>query len=100
MDIIDFINSIGYSNFESTVTKFFDENIALYNLVGEYCADFNINGEEVEDRSSIRFVLDFKSSKDAKKVFDEISDKYIIVFNRRFDIKETLVGPQIIVEFN
>lgn len=100
MDIIQFINSIGYSNFESTVTTFFDENMALYNLVGGYSADFHINGEVVEDGSSIRFILDFKSKKDAKKMYDIISDKYIIIFNKRFDINETLIGPQIIVEFN
>ena len=35
-DILNFINSIGYSNFKESVTTFFDENIALYNLIGNY----------------------------------------------------------------
>ena len=35
-----------------------------------------------------------------KKMYDIIADKYIIIFNKRFDINETLIGPQIVVEFN
>lgn len=100
MDIIQFINSIGYSNFERSVTTFFDENMALYNLVGNYCADFHIVGEVIEDQSSIRFKLNFESKKDAKKMCESINGKYITVFDKKFNISETLKGSQVIVEFN
>lgn len=97
MDIEQFIKSIGYSNFESAVVTFFDENMALYNLVGEY-TDLQINGEV--QGSSIKFNLNFKSKKDAKKMNELISDRILVVFDRRFIVNGTLNGSSITVEFS
>lgn len=98
MDTISFINSIGYSNFEKSVTNYFDENMALYNLVHDYTG-LKINGEI--EGSSIKFHLNFNSNKDAKKMYDALLCKpSLYLFNREFIVKETLDRSNLIVEFS
>lgn len=102
-DILNFISSIGYSNFEDSVTTFFDETIALYNLIGDYniithneCPS-QIDGKV--DESSIKFILTFSNENDAIKMHDIMDSIPITVFNRTFHSIQTLNGSSIIVEF-
>ena len=102
-DILNFINSIGYSNFKESVTTFFDENIALYNIIGDYTIithneyPTQINGKI--DRSSIKFILTFDSEENAKKMHEIMNGSIINVFNRNFQTRQTLYGSSIEIEF-
>ena len=102
-DILNFINSIGYSNFKESVTTFFDENIALYNLIGNYnIITHNECPTQIDgkiDRSSIKFILSFEKEEDAKKMYNIMNGAIITVFNRVFHTVETLLGSSIEIEF-
>ena len=102
-DILNFINSIGYSNFKESVTTFFDENIALYNLIGNYnIITHNECPTQIDgkiDRSSIKFILTFDNEEDAKKMHKIMNGSVINVFGRNFHTSQTLYGSSIEIEF-
>lgn len=85
MDRIEFVQSIDYENFEKSIVRFFDENMALYNLVGEYknigCITGNVDG------SSITFDLTFNNKKDSKKMQAIIKDKVVCIFECKYSIE-------------
>lgn len=97
-DTIDFLkNSIEYQNFEIAITRFFDEHMALYNLVGSCSTIQNING--IMNDSSIAFKLQFSSNEDAITMYNLIKDKIICVFGTRYKPVEILEESSIIVNF-
>lgn len=104
MNILEFINSIEYSDVSKCVSEFFDENVALYNMVRNYIMltqnEYNAQvGEEISiDGSSIRFTFKFNNDNDAVSMYNHTNDSMIRVFNSIFHVNQTLSGSQIIVE--
>ena len=85
MDRLQFVQSIEYNDFKKSIVRFFDENMALYNLIGEYeninCITGNVND------SSITFDLKFNDEYDSKKMHDIIYDKSVCIYCHEYFIK-------------
>jgi hypothetical protein len=94
MNRIDFVQSIeGYEDFQKSIVRFFDENMALYDLVGEYQNIDNIKGN-IEDQS-INFDIKFKNTKDSKKMYLVIYGKTINIYGHYYLI-DLLLNKDII----
>lgn len=96
MDRILFVKSIEYDDFEKSIVRFFDENMALYNLVGEYqnidCITGNVDGK------SISFDLKFNNEEDSSKMYSIINDKEICIYGHLYSIRPTLKSNTINIQ--
>lgn len=99
-DAIEFVNSIGYSDFENAMTQFFDEYMALYNTVGTYTAIQRITSE-VKDGITINFKLDFSTPEEAEKMHFILLGIPLSVYGRRFTIAPAMTpgSLSVYVEF-
>ena len=84
MDRIQFVKSIEYNDFEKSIVRFFDENMALYNLIGEYENIQCIKGN-VDDKS-ISFSLKFNNKEDCEKMYFLICGEQICIYGRLYSI--------------
>ena len=85
MDRLAFVKSIGYNDFEKSIVRFFDENMALYNLVGEYqnidCITGNVDGK------SITFDLKFNNQEDSETMYSIIYGNIICIYGHLYSIE-------------
>lgn len=94
MDRLQFVKSIGYDNFKESIVRFFDENMALYNLVGEY-KNINCITGNVDDKS-ITFDLKFNNVSDSNKMYLGISEnESICIYGCTYKIEVNLNGDTI-----
>lgn len=99
MDSINFVSSIQISDFTSAITQFFDEFMALHNLIGSYSSVQNIEGE-VKNGTSIAFRLNFKSKQDAISANFLLSGiGMVAIYDRNFTVKNILDDNSIMIEF-
>jgi hypothetical protein len=97
MGYIDFTKSISYTDFENTIRFFFDEIMALYNLVGS--GPLNISTEVVEP-SSIRFVLLTESDEQAKLLYNLTRDRIISIYGHQYKAELNLLDNSLIIILN
>lgn len=89
MDRLQFVQSIGYENFEKSIVRFFDENMALYNLIGEY-KNINCITGNVDDKS-ITFDIKFDNISDSEKMCLIIcNSKPICIYGGTYRIEANL----------
>jgi hypothetical protein len=91
MDRIVFVQSIEYEDFEKSIVRFFDENMALYNLVGEYQCGITGN----VDDASISFDLKFDEIRDIEKIYSVISGQTISIYGHMYSIEAMLEADTI-----
>ena len=96
-DTISFVKSIETPNFEKAVSEFFDQHMALYNMVGSCTAIQRINGEVTD--SSISFDLKFGSKKEAKSMYESLDHTIPYIYGRRFDLNKEVKDNTVTVEF-
>lgn len=83
MDRLDFTRSISYDNFEKDVQNFFDQTMALYELIGVR-GDIDICAESNKERSKITFILLMENKKEASKVFESIENHKIPIYGHTY----------------
>lgn len=98
MDSIEFVNSIQISDFRDAITRFFDEFMALHNLVGEYNSIETINGE-IKNGVSIAFQLNFQTKEDAITTNYLLSGINVNIYGRQFSINKFLDDKTLSIEF-
>jgi hypothetical protein len=84
MDRLEFVKSIEYEDFQKSIVGFFDENMALYNLVGEYqninCITGNVNDK------SITFDLKFNEIEDSEKMYSLMNGTSTCIYGHLYSI--------------
>ena len=83
----EFIRNFNSDDIASVVTKFFDEIIVLYNLVGnrqdvDICTD--------NSSSSATFILLMDNKEDAKKLYEDLNGMDFTVYGTKYVISMTL----------
>ena len=81
---LDFVNSIGYDNFKSSVANYFDHMMAFYRLCG--ACDFSSVSSSINDNSVVFLIL-FANSKDSytlEYILRNSTNKSIEVFGKQF----------------
>lgn len=91
-----FLTSIEYSDFEHAIYNFFDENIALYNLV-KYCDVQKISGD-IRD-GAITFKLLFNNHIEAEDMKNAIQGSIVNAFNKVFKTEQHVDGASLFVTF-
>lgn len=97
-DCINFTNSIETPDFANAITRFFDEYMALHNVVGSYSGIRNISSN-IKNGVSIAFRLQFETEEDARATNKDFSTLNIEVFGKRFMVSKQLIGNVIEIEF-
>lgn len=93
MDRLDFAKSITYDDFENTIRNFFDQTMALYNLIG---ARDDIDISTITSDKSIEFIILTDSKKEAEQLYSSIENRHIHIYGKdyipelRNGIKNTL----------
>lgn len=82
MDLIDFVHSINSSDIASAVTKYFEEVMILYNLLGyhdlDICADI--------DTSMATFTVLMESEKEAFSMYKRLNGSNFTVYGITYKI--------------
>lgn len=94
MDRIDFTKSINFSNFEVDVNAFFDQIMALYNIVGNSGMDIIT---ESDQKSSIRFILLPNNNKEAEILYNAIGSRNIYIYGHSFRSELSKVDDRLII---
>lgn len=87
MDRLEFVKSINFSenNFVKCATRFFDQNMLLYNLVGLY-SNTTIKGDPISP-NEIGFSITFGSSNDREQMEVILNDiKVISLYGKNFNV--------------
>lgn len=92
MNTTEFIKNFNSDNISSIVTRFFDEIMVLYNLVGnrqdvDICTDNNA--------SLATFILLMDSDDDAQKLYDNLNGTIFSVYDNRYDVSMQISGASI-----
>ena len=95
MSYVDFAKSITYTDdFEKTIKLFFDEIMALYNLIGIKPVNISTIHEEP---SSIKFALLANSEEEAKLLYKLTKDKIISIYNHNYIAELELMDCSLIL---
>lgn len=89
---IEFIRNFNSDNVGSIVSKFFDEIMVLYNLVGDM-QDLDIC---TNDDTAATFTLMMDSEDEAKRLYDKLNTYDFEVYGIRYIISMNLSGGSIL----
>lgn len=78
----EFIRKFSQVSIVDAVTKFFDEIMVLYNLIGNR----NVENIDLSNNSVASFVVNMNSKEIADKVYDELNGTSFLVYNSSYDI--------------
>ena len=81
MDRLDFVKSINHDNFENTIRNFFDQTMALYNLIG---AREDIDISSKEKNQDIEFILLTNSEEEAEQLYYSIENHSISIYGKMY----------------
>jgi hypothetical protein len=86
-DRLNFTKGINYNNFPDAIKNFFDENMILYDLIGEY-SNYSVTG--TIDNELLTFSLTFKNVQEAYKMKNIIDLQEVEAYGRSFIINSEL----------
>lgn len=86
---IDFIKNFTSDNISSVVSKFFDEIMILYNLIGDR-QDVDICTDD--EASVATFAILMESEDDASEMYENLNNTDFEVYGNKFGIGMTLSG--------
>ncbi len=82
IDTKNFVHSINSNNIPRLITKYFDEILVLYNLVG-----YRMNIELNDDSSDVaRFILTFDTEENANALYSSLHDTDFTIYDDKFHI--------------
>lgn len=89
MDRVDFTKSIiSEESIEDLIKNYFNETMALYNIVGEY--DKRINIIHTHTNNIASFSITFKTKKEAKELYNVISGAKINIYDSIYKVHSDL----------
>ena len=83
MNSMDFAHNFNSDSLSSIITRFFDEIMVLYNLVGDR-QDIDICTDD--SASLATFILLMESEDDAKTLYNNLNNSSFSVYNDKYDI--------------
>ena len=90
-DVLDFMKKIDYNNFVEDVTKYFDEAMAMYNVIGQFdIANITASGDS-ETNINIRYIVELseqvnKDFEQIKNLVSALSNSTITVYGKVYTI--------------
>ena len=81
-DRLNFAKSINHDNFERNIQNFFDQTMALYNLLGSR-DDIDISANSTENKN-IEFILLTDSKEEANQLYDMIDGHTIPIYGHLY----------------
>lgn len=90
-----FIRQINTNDISAVVTKFFDEIMVLYNLIG---VRNNVSISVDGNTAAALFTLSMNSDEDATALFTILNNTYFSIYSDTFFIYMDLRGKEIITE--
>lgn len=94
-DCISFIKS---NNFENNIKLFFDQIMALYNLVGRDQTMAINSISSFEDISSLEFILMNDSKEDSEYLYSLLETKVLNLYGHIYMVEPTLVENDIVLK--
>ena len=82
VDRINFTKSINSDDLATNVKLFFDQIMALYNLIGRY-QGMDIS-TETDDSPSIRFIMVTESEEEANILYANLKDRIIPIYGHTY----------------
>lgn len=90
-----FIRQINTNDISAIVTKFFDEIMVLYNLIG---TRNNISISVDGNTAAALFTLSMNTDNDATALFEMLNNTYFSIYSDTFYIYMNLNGKEILTE--
>lgn len=92
MSTSEFISKIDLGSISNIITKFFDEIMVLYNLVGSR-RDMRISTDGNSSRAT--FILCMNSEADAINLYNTLNNKFFTIYRDKYIIEMQLSGRSI-----
>ena len=86
---VDFVKNFTSDNISSIVTRFFDEIMVLYNLIGDR-HDLDICTDDSASIATFRILME--SEDEAKSMYEDLNGSDFEVYGNKFGIMMTLSG--------
>lgn len=83
IDRLNFAKSINHDNFERNIIHFFDQTMALYNLIGAR-DDLDISANGNVEEKTIEFILLSDNNKEAKELYSLIEGHNIPIYGHNY----------------
>lgn len=93
MSTSEFVNKIDDGNRSSTVVRFFDEIMILYNLLGSK-RDMKIYADG--GSSIATFTLEMNSDDDAVDIYNTLNNTFFSIYNDKYIIEMSLSGRSVL----
>jgi len=90
MDMIEFSQIINHDNLKRNMSQYFDEHVAMYNVICNYDIGIDINAKG-NDTSIVYTVLP-KSSCDVNKLLEVLSAAVISIYQKCYVIHIAKIG--------
>ena len=92
MSTSEFVNKIDKDSVSSIITRFFDEIMILYNLVGSRM-DMTITADK--SNSVATFMLNMSNENDAINLYNTLNNTYFSIYSDKYIISMQLSGRSI-----
>jgi len=92
MSTSEFISRIDLGSLSDIITKFFDEIMVLYNLVGSR-RDMHISTDGNSSRAT--FILNMNSEEDAINLYSTLNNQFFTIYHDKYIIEMELSGRSI-----
>lgn len=92
MSTSEFVSKIQKDNISGIITRFFDEIMVLYNLVGSRM-DMTISADN--SSSIATFVLEMVNENDAINLYNTLNNTYFSIYSDKYIISMQLSGRSI-----
>lgn len=85
----DFLKSIHYNDFPRDAMLFFDEIMALYNVIGQRDG---MDITKVDDRSTIKFNIHFDDASECKRTYETLNGTDFSVYSKKYIVNMVLIN--------
>lgn len=97
MSTSEFVSKIDRGSISNVITRFFDEIMILYNLVGSRM-DMTISADN--SSSVAKFVITMTNENDAINLYNNLNNTYFSIYNDKYIILMQLSGRSISTVIN
>lgn len=95
MDLVQFSEIINHDNLTRNMKMYFDEHIAMYNIINNYNIGTDISAQQ--DGASIMYTVLPKSGYDADKLLEVLSNAVISIYQHCYNIDACKLGNTIVI---
>lgn len=84
MDLIAFSKNVVHDDFVQNIRKYFDENIAMYNIIDRYNIGVDVSAHV--DATSIVYVVKTEEMCDTDHILDMLANATISLYGHQYNI--------------